>query len=51
MAFGRKFKSQREAVEYYGHTWSWILRHKKVVGCLGWVGGQQRNTGYYIENK
>ena len=51
MAFGRKFSSQKAAENYYGHTWSWILNHKKVIVSIGWKNGQQCKNGYFIENK
>lgn len=28
-----KFKTQREAAEYYGRSWSYILRHYNVTVC------------------
>lgn len=35
-----QFYNQKEAIQYYGHCWSWICNHKKVVRCWsgnGWI--------------
>lgn len=39
-AMQTQFYNQNEAVEYYGHSWSWICNHKKVIRCWsgkGWI--------------
>ena len=31
--FTKVFYTKISAVRYYGHSWSWIERHHKVVYC------------------
>lgn len=42
--FAKKFNTQIEATEFYGHSWAWIEKHYLVRYCYdrsGW-------RGYYI---
>lgn len=43
--FNRKFNTQREATEYYGHSWGYIERHYKVTRCYDSTGFK----GYFIK--
>jgi hypothetical protein len=45
------FKTQKEACQYYGHTWRYIEKHYHVVRSIGWVGDRQGLTGYSISEK
>lgn len=40
----KKFKTQKEAVEYYGHTWKYIEKHYHVSRCYT----SQGFRGYFI---
>ena len=42
--FTQKFNTQREATEYYGHSWGYINRHYKVTRCYT----SQGFRGYFI---
>ena len=44
----KHFNAQKEACEYYGHSWKYIKTHYKVVRAIGWVGGVLAWMGYYI---
>ena len=43
----RKFNTQKEAVEFYGHSWKYIESHYLVQRCFTWQGFR----GYFIEKK
>ena len=45
--FAKKFNTQREACEYYGHTWKYIEKHYKVQRCYTSQGFQ----GYFISKR
>lgn len=47
MSFERHFKTQKSAENYFGHTWQWIAKHKKVT--IKFQSGVR--TGYVIRNK
>lgn len=40
-----KFNTQKEAVNYFGHSWKWIEKHKKVSRCYTNANGFR---GYFI---
>ena len=42
--FKKKFNSQKEAVEYYGHSWKFIEKHYHVSRCFT----NQGFRGYFI---
>ena len=35
--FAKKFNTQKEAVAYYGHTWTRIEKHKRVRRCYSFL--------------
>lgn len=41
----KKFNTQKEAVEYFGHSWKFIEKHYKVSRCYTTGGGFR---GYFI---
>ena len=43
----KKFKTQKEAVEYYGHTWKYIEKHYHVSRCYDNSGFR----GYFIKKQ
>lgn len=45
--FTKKFNTQREACEYYSHSWKYIEKHYKVSRCYTSNGFQ----GYFISKK
>lgn len=42
----KRFKTQREAVLWYGHSWWWICNHYRVQYCYSFTNGFQ---GYFID--
>lgn len=43
----KKFKTQKEAERYYGHSWKYIEKHYKVSRCYTLQGFR----GYFIKSK
>lgn len=41
----KKFNTQKDATEYYGHTWKYIEKHYKVRRCYTFTNGFR---GYFI---
>ena len=44
----RKFDTQKQATEYFGHTWKFIENHYKVSRCYTQANGFR---GYFITAK
>lgn len=45
--FAKRFTTQKEAVEYYGHSWKYIEKHYHVSSCYDSSGFR----GYFIKKK
>lgn len=41
----RKFDTQKQAVEYFGHSWKFVEKHYKVSRCYTQANGFR---GYFI---